>query len=322
MLVAVFATVLSFGQTKSGIEYQREMIIHEYTFQSTKLYSAYVFERNGCVQQDTTQWGVRTLISTCPNIQVAIGEDGNKGYFVLAYESDERKSHRDELFPEGPLLIETRKASKIEVEKPVAQKDEQVAGRPIRATLFQLNFDQLATIANEGIRRLSFNFHDDNTWTEEKKDLTDIYVEFDKKQMPNGFEDFEVIEELDELPSGPDDSKQSEDIEGVLPDPNAFIMVEKVPQPVNLDEVVELIGYPELAKESSIEGQVIVRILLDEKGNYMKHSVIKNPHPLLTKAVEKQVHKLKFTPAIQAGKPVKYWVTIPFKFKLEKPGKK
>ncbi|MCB9231779.1 MAG: energy transducer TonB [Bacteroidia bacterium] len=100
------------------------------------------------------------------------------------------------------------------------------------------------------------------------------------------------------------------------PDPNAWIMVEKEPGPVNMDNIKKLIGYPPAAKEAEIEGKVILRILVGTTGKYERHLVVRNPHPLLTKAVEAQISNLEFTPGIQAGEPVKVWVTIPFDFHL------
>ena len=85
-----------------------------------------------------------------------------------------------------------------------------------------------------------------------------------------------------------------------------------------MDDIKKLIGYPPMAKEAEIEGKVILRVQVNKNGNYVKHIKIKDPHPLLTKAVEDQIHNLKFTPGVQAGKPIKVWVTIPFDFKLLK----
>lgn len=100
------------------------------------------------------------------------------------------------------------------------------------------------------------------------------------------------------------------------PDPNAFVAVEKEPQPVNIDEIKKRIGYPPLAKEAGIQGKVIVRVLVGKNGKYEKHIVLRSPHKLLTEAVEKELPNLEFTPGIQAGKPIKVWVTIPFDFQL------
>ncbi len=98
--------------------------------------------------------------------------------------------------------------------------------------------------------------------------------------------------------------------------PNEFILVDKEPVPLNLAEVNKMIGYPPEAVASKIEGNVIARILVDEKGNYMKHIIMIDPHPILTNAVESKISNLKFKPAMQFGNPIKLWHTIPFNFKF------
>ena len=84
----------------------------------------------------------------------------------------------------------------------------------------------------------------------------------------------------------------------------------------NIALIKRLIGYPELARKAGIQGQVICRILVDKDGNYLKHKFIKQNHPIFTDAILKHVDKLKFTRAFQGGKPIKFWVNIPFNFKL------
>ncbi len=100
------------------------------------------------------------------------------------------------------------------------------------------------------------------------------------------------------------------------PDINEFIFAEEEPKPVNMADVQKLIGYPQIARDAGIEGNVVVRVLVDKRGNYDKHKIITQVHPILTKAVEEHINKLQFTPAIQGGKPIKFWVNIPFNFKL------
>lgn len=97
---------------------------------------------------------------------------------------------------------------------------------------------------------------------------------------------------------------------------------QELPKPINMGEVRKAIGYPPVAREANIQGQVMLRILVDEKGNYMRHIVSKAAHPLLQLEVEKHVHELRFTPNLQNGKPIKCWVNIPFNFKLEEETKK
>jgi len=100
------------------------------------------------------------------------------------------------------------------------------------------------------------------------------------------------------------------------PDPYAMSVVDVEPTPTNMNDVRRIIGYPPLAREADIEGKVIVRVLVTEEGSYKKHIVLKDPHPLLTKAVEDKLPEISFSPAVLEGQPVKVWVTIPFDFKL------
>lgn len=86
--------------------------------------------------------------------------------------------------------------------------------------------------------------------------------------------------------------------------------------PINLVEVQMDIGYPKVARDAGIEGEVIVRILVDEKGNYKNHEVLKSSHPILEKAVTEQINQLKFEPVIVKGKGVEYYSDVPFSFKL------
>lgn len=104
--------------------------------------------------------------------------------------------------------------------------------------------------------------------------------------------------------------------EGKEPGINEFVFAEAEPLPVNLTDIIKEVGYPEEAVNQSIQGDVVVRILIDEQGNYIKHSFIKEVHPSLTAAVEAHISELTFTPALQGGKPIKYWTNIRFPFKL------
>lgn len=98
--------------------------------------------------------------------------------------------------------------------------------------------------------------------------------------------------------------------------PDDWVNLDREPSPVNMDDVKDLIGYPPMAKEAEIEGTVIMRIQVDRFGNFSDYRIIKNPHPILTDAVSKQLNHLKFIPGLMNNSPVKVWVTIPFKFSL------
>ncbi len=102
------------------------------------------------------------------------------------------------------------------------------------------------------------------------------------------------------------------------PDPYAIINPDEHPRALNMKEISQAIGYPHSAQTIGLEGQVVIRVLIDEKGAYLQHIVLNGVHPILEKAVEAQLPNLKFTPAIQGKKPIKFWVNIPFSFKLIK----
>ncbi|WNJ16703.1 energy transducer TonB [Pontibacter sp. G13] len=142
-----------------------------------------------------------------------------------------------------------------------------------------------------------------------------------------------TVEELEEAPAiGFEDKEGADegffdgeiDAEGDIPEViveqepamDAFVFAEEEPTPVNMDEIKQLVGYPQIARDAGIQGSVVVRVLVDKKGKYKRHKIINQVHPILAKAVEKHIDKLSFTPAIQGGKPIQFWVNIPFNFKL------
>lgn len=74
--------------------------------------------------------------------------------------------------------------------------------------------------------------------------------------------------------------------------------------------------YPELAKKAGIEGTVVVKVLVNTKGDVEKVEVLKS-HPLLDEAAVEAAKQFKFKPGKQRDKLVKVWVSIPFNFKLK-----
>lgn len=117
-------------------------------------------------------------------------------------------------------------------------------------------------------------------------------------------------------PNVPIKNEEGKDTLDHEPPINAFISVDEDPEPVNLGEIYKAIGYPAKAKEAGIQGNVIVRVLVGENGEYLRHKIVTNTHPLLSNSVDLQVKNLRFTPAMKAGQPVKVWINLPFRFKL------
>ncbi len=74
--------------------------------------------------------------------------------------------------------------------------------------------------------------------------------------------------------------------------------------------------YPYFAKQHNIQGLVLLRVFINEKGKPEKIEVVKSAHPLLTKAAKKSILQSKFIAAKSNGSSVSTWVRIPINFKL------
>lgn len=93
-----------------------------------------------------------------------------------------------------------------------------------------------------------------------------------------------------------------------------FVNVDVVPKELNTKEVWKLMGYPSKFILPANKGEITLRILIDENGNYIQSRVMKQDNLKLLKIVENYIQLLKFTPAQKAGKSVKYWVNLHWKF--------
>ncbi len=91
--------------------------------------------------------------------------------------------------------------------------------------------------------------------------------------------------------------------------------VEKAPVAVNLSQVRGSMRYPEIAKSSGIEGKVTVKVLVGPDGGVERVGSVSGPDVFYDEVKDK-VMALQFTPALQNGKAVSCWVTVPFSFTL------
>jgi protein TonB len=96
------------------------------------------------------------------------------------------------------------------------------------------------------------------------------------------------------------------------PDPGAFVPVEQQAKLVDGPAPV----YPELARLSKIEGTVLVRALVGKDGKVREAFVLRPVNELLEQAAIQATMSYVFLPAMQNGRPVPVWVTIPFRFSL------
>ena len=93
--------------------------------------------------------------------------------------------------------------------------------------------------------------------------------------------------------------------------------LDKYPEPIGgIESMFIFVVYPVSAKEAGIQGKVLVKTIVDEKGNVVETEVIKGFDADCDKAAMDAIKKTKFTPGIKDNKPVKAEVTIPVMFKL------
>jgi protein TonB len=93
-----------------------------------------------------------------------------------------------------------------------------------------------------------------------------------------------------------------------------FWKVEVKPQPVS----VPTPNYPELARQAGIEGQAVVKALVEVDGSVISAEILKSSgNQSLDQAALEAAYRAKFTPAKQRDKPVRVPVSIPYRFTLQ-----
>jgi len=98
----------------------------------------------------------------------------------------------------------------------------------------------------------------------------------------------------------------------VLPTPTEEYLVSEMPRV--LSEVRPT--YPTEAKEKSLEGAVVMDILIDDKGKVRQVSVIEG-EPLFRSGAVEAMKKFLFRPAMLEGKPVAVRIRYTLRFQLE-----
>lgn len=92
--------------------------------------------------------------------------------------------------------------------------------------------------------------------------------------------------------------------------------VDVEPVPINLHQVKRRMEVPRELQGLQQTARVKVRILVDERGDYVKHRRPQHLYDLLAETVDEHVSELSFLPALRNGKPVPYWVEVRFVFEL------
>jgi len=103
---------------------------------------------------------------------------------------------------------------------------------------------------------------------------------------------------------------------------DTFIVVEQMPEypggnAALLDFLKNNSRYPEGARAEKVEGKVIVRFVVNTKGQVEDAVILKGVHPLLDAEALKVVNSLTgWLPGAQGGKPVNVWYMVPVSFSL------
>lgn len=92
-----------------------------------------------------------------------------------------------------------------------------------------------------------------------------------------------------------------------------YYKLEVKPQPIAIPKP----AYPSLARQAGIEGQTVIKALVDIDGSIREVQILKSSgNRMLDEAALVAARKAKFTPARQRDKFVRVWVSIPMRFKL------
>jgi protein TonB len=99
--------------------------------------------------------------------------------------------------------------------------------------------------------------------------------------------------------------------EDALPKFGEYVYVEELPEAITKIQPI----YPDLAREASVDGTVMVQALVGKDGKVKDTKVVKSI-PMLDAAAVAAVKQWVFKPALSNNKPVAVWVAVPVTFKL------
>lgn len=88
-----------------------------------------------------------------------------------------------------------------------------------------------------------------------------------------------------------------------------------LPDSTKLEVLDHPLAYPPEAKETGIQGKVVIRISVSETGSITAVEPVSGD-PILSKAAVDAVKAWRFKPYIQGGKPISVTVNLPLNFKL------
>ncbi len=96
---------------------------------------------------------------------------------------------------------------------------------------------------------------------------------------------------------------------------NEFIDIDKMPK-MDINSYIANFKYPEEARKNGITGTVYIMALIGTDGKVKQTKIELGANKILSDAAVKAIEATPFEPAMDKGKNVEAWVTIPVKFQL------
>jgi len=120
--------------------------------------------------------------------------------------------------------------------------------------------------------------------------------------------------EISDLPPPPPSPAEPQDDGDTI---EIFVVVEQMPEIIGgSQKVYEYLKYPEIARQASIEGMVVIQIVVSAEGVPLDPEVMRSGGQVLDEAATAAVMQLRFIPGKQRGKPVSVRLAIPIRFRL------
>jgi TonB family protein len=111
---------------------------------------------------------------------------------------------------------------------------------------------------------------------------------------------------------------EAADQETVPDEPKVYVIAEKMPILIDgLEGLLSRIVYPEEALSKEIEGQVLVRFIVDEEGRVVDPVVLRGIGGGCDEEAVRAIETAQFVPGMQQGQPVRVTMTLPVLFKLD-----
>jgi len=147
-----------------------------------------------------------------------------------------------------------------------------------------------------------------------------ITLDLTKIKDTNISAEIPVVSPIEKLTSLPTESSLPQQKKAVVDTIPAFLPEENWPK-FDINELLKNINYPEMARLAGIQGEVIIDVLINKDGIPTEFKVLKSLGKSgCDESTIVGIKRTKFTPAIQNGKPVHFWIKIKVAFSLAKKG--